>query len=262
MRCRQWVQVRWSTASAEPDNVAKAREHEEPEPEAGEASPLQRRHARLRRTIYEQAGALFEENGGEEGNGFEATTVEAIAARSDISTRTFFRHFESKADVIYLDLRRSMQEYFSALDRRLPGTDPFSAAVLARIDQIEAFAREPLNVTRLLRALRSRNFVNRRAAWYADLQDQLQRRLLPHLPNAPTAAAHAALAAAMAVKVGEMGLLAWAQSGGKGDPASAIAQAYLWSEDLFESNTAIRREIMESRKLKARPLGSARKGMK
>lgn len=225
-------------------------------------SPLQRRHERLRRTIFEQAGLLFEENGGEEGNGFDATTVEAIADRSDISTRTFFRHFESKADVIYLDLRRSSEEFFEALDARLPTADVFSAAVLARIDQIENFSREPLNLVRLLRAMRSRNFVHRRAAWYADLQEKLQQRLLPHVPDERNASAVAALAAAMAVKIGEMGLQRWANGGGQDNPAAAIAQAYVWCEEMFGENAEIRRVSINEKKFKLRPLTAGVKGRK
>lgn len=228
-------------------------------PAEKELSTVQRRHERLRRMVFEQAGLLFEENGGEKGNGFEATTVEAIAARSDISTRTFFRHFESKADVIYLDLRRSSEEFFAALDLRLQKTDVFSAAVLARIDQMETFAKDPFNLVRLLRAMRSRNFVHRRAAWYADLQDKLHQRLLPHVPKGHNASAVASLAAAMAVKVGEMGLREWANGDGKGNPAAAIAQAYLWCEEMFRDNEEIRRFTQEEMKFKARPLARRRR---
>lgn len=228
-------------------------------PSAG-LSTIQRRHERLRRTLYEEAGKLFEENGGEEGNGFEATTVEAIAARSDISTRTFFRHFESKADVIYLDLRRSMEEYFAALDRHLPADDGLSAAVLARIDQMEEFSKDPLNLVRLLRALRSRHFVNRRAAWYAELQDKLQERLVAQTPPGPNAAAHAALAAAMAVKIGELGLHQWSSQGGKDKPAACIAQAYLWCREMFAANHEIGRVILEEKHFKPKPLLALAKG--
>lgn len=223
---------------------------------AARPSTVQRRHERLRRTIFEQAGILFEENGGEDGNGFEATTVEAIAARSEISTRTFFRHFESKADVIYLDLRRSEQEYFEALDKRLPAVDLLSAAVLARIDQFEVFARTPANLTRLRRALRARHFLSRRASWYVEFQDKLQQRLLPHAPAGPGGVILAALAAAMTIKLGEMGLFQWASDGGKGGPADAIAQIALWCQEMFGNSTELRRAIIEEKKIKPRLLGA------
>jgi len=56
----------------------------------------------MRRRIIEEASRLYHENG-EEVGGVETTTVELICERADISVRTFFRHFDSKLDVIYLD---------------------------------------------------------------------------------------------------------------------------------------------------------------
>lgn len=53
-----------------------------------------RKKARTRLAIEEVALALFAEQG------FEATTVEQISERAEISTTTFFRYFPSKADVV------------------------------------------------------------------------------------------------------------------------------------------------------------------
>jgi AcrR family transcriptional regulator len=196
-------------------------------------STVERRQERARQRLFEVAGQLFEENGGEDGRGFEDTTVEAIADRADISIRTFFRFFESKTDVIYLDLRRSMEEYFRCLDRRLAaGGDAMAAALLARHDQITAFALDPINRQRLLRSLRSRHFVSRRAVWYSQLQAGLEERLLAHLAG-PDRQTEASLIAGMTVKLGEIGLHHWAHSGGRGDPASYIAEAFERAQQRF-----------------------------
>jgi AcrR family transcriptional regulator len=54
----------------------------------------QRKKVRTRSAIEDAALALFEKQG------YEATTVEQIAAKAEVATATFFRYFPSKADVL------------------------------------------------------------------------------------------------------------------------------------------------------------------
>ena len=217
------------------------------------------RHEQMRQRLFSEAGKLFEENGGEQGRGFEDTTVEQITERSGVSVRTFFRLFESKTDVIYLDMRRSMDEYFACLEQALTEyQDPLAAALIARLKQISSFASDPVNATRLMRSLKSRHFVNRRATWYTLWQGQLQTVLLPFLPSSPDSSIRAALIAAMVVKIGELGLLHWEQSGGEGDPVQAITEVYLLLDGVLDSArpgleaylTASHKKRSSSRKVK------------
>jgi AcrR family transcriptional regulator len=54
----------------------------------------ERKKVKTRLAIEDAALALFE------AQGYEATTVEAIAAAAEVSTTTFFRYFPTKADVV------------------------------------------------------------------------------------------------------------------------------------------------------------------
>jgi TetR/AcrR family transcriptional regulator, regulator of mycofactocin system len=70
-----------------------------PEPYAGIRL---RKKARTRLAIQDAALDLFADQG------FEATTVEQIAERADVSPSTFFRYFGTKADIILSDHDRQL----------------------------------------------------------------------------------------------------------------------------------------------------------
>jgi AcrR family transcriptional regulator len=110
-----------------------------PEKEAPMARTRDRRQARMRHTIQEEAFRLFERHG------YDATPVEQIAAAADISTRTFFRYFPSKEAVVFWprrapDLRAFVEQrptHESALDAVRRGiTDGLATFYLSDREQI------------------------------------------------------------------------------------------------------------------------------
>lgn len=81
----------------------------------------ERKKQRTRLALVDAAFALFAEQG------YEATTVDQIAAAADVSPRTFFRYFTTKEDValsLSLDGQRAMLAELAARPAEEP---PFTA---------------------------------------------------------------------------------------------------------------------------------------
>jgi len=84
-----------------------------------QTSLRERKKARTRAAIREHALRLFREQG------YDATTVEQIAAAAEVSPSTFFRYFPTKEDVV---LRDSLDErLFEAFERQPPSLSPLAA---------------------------------------------------------------------------------------------------------------------------------------
>jgi AcrR family transcriptional regulator len=79
----------------------------------------ERKKARTRASLREHALRLFRDQG------YDATTVEQIAAAAEVSPSTFFRYFPTKEDVL---LRDDFEvRAIEAFDRQPPGMPPLAA---------------------------------------------------------------------------------------------------------------------------------------
>lgn len=81
----------------------------------------ERKKLQTRAAIVEAALELFERKG------FDATTVEDIAAAADVSPRTFFRYFESKQDVVMAKTNEKGDHLGALLTARPPEEAPLEA---------------------------------------------------------------------------------------------------------------------------------------
>lgn len=113
--------------------------------------------------------------------GFEATTIDDIAAASGISRRSFFRYFGTKEDIVLGDLGAKGELAARALAGRPADEDPW-AALRNAFHEIkdEAYDAETmLKVSRMMYetpSLRARH-IEKHLQWQAALVPELRRRL-------------------------------------------------------------------------------------
>jgi AcrR family transcriptional regulator len=94
-----------------------------------QAGLRERKKARTRASLREHALRLFREQG------YQATTVEQIAAAAEVSPSTFFRYFPTKEDLVLQDDMDTRM--IAALEQQPPGLGPV-AAVRAAVRQVFA----------------------------------------------------------------------------------------------------------------------------
>ncbi len=103
---------------------------------ARQAGLRERKKAKTRASIREQALRLFREQG------YQATTVEQIAAAAEISPATFFRYFPTKEDVVLQDDVDVLT--IEAFDAQPPDLSPVAAVRAAAATTFAALTPEEL----------------------------------------------------------------------------------------------------------------------
>jgi AcrR family transcriptional regulator len=99
------------------------------EPTAGRR---ERKKQRTREALIDAAFRLFQEKG------FDATTVEEIADEVDVSSRTFFRYFASKEDVVLTFQEEQFTTMLEALAARPPNEPVMTALRNAAVSVLRA----------------------------------------------------------------------------------------------------------------------------
>jgi AcrR family transcriptional regulator len=167
-----------------------------------------RKKAATKQSIQEHALRLFVEKG------YDATTVEEIAAAAGVSHMTFFRYFPRKEEVVEYDEYDPLIEELIA--RRPTHEGPLTAlhaAIRVGLEQVLTTDREALLIrTRLVLhnpVLRSRNLLAQDSTRDLFARALAYRAGLPEPDFAVTAQASAALGA-----IGTA-LTAWAESDGE-----------------------------------------------
>jgi AcrR family transcriptional regulator len=181
---------------------------------------------RTRRAVHaeitETALRLFAEQG------FEATTVDQIAAAAGISRRSFFHYFKSKEDVVLGDLEALGRRVRDALEAR-PRSEsawealrealktlhaPGSGAVTA-LEIADMYADAP--------SLRAKH-LEKHLRWQELFAPDIERRL-GIAPGTTTADPRARAVIAAALACLDTAVEAWRESGGTADPVDLFDAA-------------------------------------
>ncbi|MGW4525373.1 TetR family transcriptional regulator [Amycolatopsis sp. NPDC004378] len=192
------------------------------------ATPAGRR--RLRRALASAAVDLFA------ANGYEATTVDDIAAAAGVGRRTFFRYFDAKDDVLFAnhdEIVAEMEEAFANAD---PSRDPVEVACSAVGLVLDSYAAD-LDVS-LKRFALTRAVPSLRDKEVATV-DRYQRVLTRYLQarfeqqGDDTASLRAAVAAAAIAAANNHVLRRWLRTGGQDDIKTSAAEAFALVADAF-----------------------------
>jgi len=158
--------------------------------------------------------------------GYEETTVEAIAERAGVARRTFFRHFRSKDDAIFPDhgrIAEQVEQHLAALDDVPPLTALASGVRMVFRHYVDdpVISVERYRLTRSFPALRDREIAS------VHRYTKLFAHYLRHrFGDAPDAALRAEVVAAAYVAAHNFVLRGWLRAAGEGEPLAALDTAF------------------------------------
>ncbi|MEU7178073.1 TetR family transcriptional regulator [Streptomyces celluloflavus] len=211
----------------------------------GTSTPGARRAAaqrlKMRRELSAAAMELFATKG------YEATTVDEIAAAAGVARRTFFRHFRSKEEAIFPDHDDTLVRAEAVLDAAPPHENPLDTVCRGIKEVMRMYAASPAvsvaryRLTREVPTLREAEIAS--VARYERL---FTRYLLGHFDEG----AHhegdddpllAEVAASAVVTAHNHVLRRWLRAGAEGDVESQLDHAFGIVRDTFGAGIGVGR---------------------
>lgn len=176
----------------------------------------ERKKEQSREAIVDAALELFAEHG------FEATTVQAVAERADVSPATVARYFPSKDSLLFAERDTRVAELRAAVLGRPRRESPLRALVAALAEQ------GPMAEDAQRRLLRSRQAIARSAVLRGrsvSLLDGWRDGMADALVERGAEALEARVLATAVVAVFDDATTRWAAAGGRGDLRDDIQRA-------------------------------------
>lgn len=190
----------------------------------------ERKKRRTRDAVIEAALRLFVEKG------FDATTVEEIAAAAEVAPRTFYRYFPTKEAVIFLDQELENEAIKQALSDRHPGESDLDL-LLRTMQQVLAFSAPNLkHMAELLPLmLTTPALLGRTFELTLRGESIFVEGLLANTPRSREAEFRARVLAACVTSMARVVFLWWIESGQRGTISKDFFKALAFLRDGFES---------------------------
>ncbi|MDR6984251.1 AcrR family transcriptional regulator [Rheinheimera pacifica] len=172
----------------------------------------ERKRRETRQRIAEAGQRLFL------ANGYEDTTLDAIAAAAGISRRTFFSYFKSKDDIILFWQQVDSAKLITDLLDTSPNVSPLNAVRDVMVKHIARYTTEQMiAVDNLMRS--SESLLARKQAYYAE-QEQALFSALCEVWRQPERRAELRMVAMVSIGVMRLSLQAWRE---QVDPRKPVA---------------------------------------
>ncbi|MFF3763274.1 TetR family transcriptional regulator [Streptomyces sp. NPDC001922] len=204
-------------------------------PESAGSRRAAAQRLKMRRELASAAMELFATKG------YEATTVDEIAAAAGVARRTFFRHFRSKEEAIFPDHDDTLVRAEAVLDAAPAHEHPLDTVCRGIKEVMRMYASSPAvsveryRLTREVPTLREREIAS--VARYERL---FTRYLLGHFDERAHHVGNddpllAEVAASAVVTAHNHVLRRWLRGGGKGDVEAQLDHAFAIVRDTFGS---------------------------
>lgn len=174
-----------------------------------ETSRRERKKQATHQALHEAAFVLVERHG------LAAVTVEAIAERADVATRTFFNYFSSKEDAV-LDRDPGRPEAVRrALLERPPAEDALTALCRVMEELVAQDIHDGEHLLRRMRLIRSEPLLRgAMAAMHDEIEEALVAAVAQRTGHDPVADLYPALVVSAALAAFKVALLRWSDQGG------------------------------------------------
>ncbi|HEY0662933.1 MAG TPA: TetR/AcrR family transcriptional regulator [Lysobacter sp.] len=160
-------------------------------------------------------------------NGFEGTTLDAIADEAGISRRTFFSYFKSKDDIVVYWQDADSAAMYADLLKISPDVPPFDAVRDVMVKHIARYTTEQMTAIDNL-MLSSESLLARKQAFYAE-QERALFNTLCEVWRQPERRAALRMLAMVSIGAMRLALQAWREQTGQRKPVAKFLR------DTFDS---------------------------